>query len=219
VEFEQLIGNASWTILETLADGEKSPAEIAKATGISLASISQQTRLLNAYSLISLQKRPRAGPGKPKQSYNLTKELAYLVVLRKGFAGKKTLKLDDHHKAHLNLCFLDKVEDHYYLEKFLWEREELLQHCDTLAVSDSDGREIHLLIITDEQHLEKLRKEMSTTVIRHVPDKKEERKVICWTHTLQEVRDGLARDDDYFKKLLNHPHAIIDRKNVLSEFI
>jgi predicted transcriptional regulator len=219
MELESIITNSPWSIVEALARGEKSPSEIAKETGVSLATISQQAKLLAAYNLITVAKATaRGGPGKPKQTYALSKELAFIAMARKGFAGKRTFKLDDVHKALFNTLFLERNEDQYYLGKFLWEREESLQQCEALAVSDSNNRELHLLVIADDAHLEKLRKEISTTTIKHVQDKKEDRKVICWTHTLAEVKAGLERNDEYFRKLLAHPHVIIDRKNVLQEF-
>ncbi len=219
MEFEEAIGNTKWAILESLSRGERAASEIAEETGASIANVSQQAKLLEAYGLIAAAKgEPQKGAaGKPKRNYALAKELAFVAAVREGFAGKKTLKMDELHAAVLNVWFYERQEDHYFLQKLLWQQEDLVKECLSLAVIDANAKELHLLVVAEQEKLDDLRKRFSKICIRG-PDGKE-KNAISWTHSPEELEEGLAIHDAYFTKLLAHPHIIIDRKGALRQFI
>ena len=215
MEFEASLENSRWTILQQLARKDSSASEIAQATGTSLPNISQQTRLLEAYGLIRAAEEERKGPGKPRRIYALRRRCGRGPVARKGFAGKKTVQLDPFHTAVLNIWFLESRDDHYYLQKFLWQHESLIERCRAVAVVGSKGQELHLLLVTDEKSLEGIRKEYSKIVLASPSGK--ERSLISWTHTIEEIERGLAEREEYFTKLVKEIHAIIDKEGLLAE--
>jgi hypothetical protein len=216
MKFEHVFNSSKWAILETLAQGDFSSTEIAALTKTSMPNVSQQAKLLEAYDLIRTRREEKTGPGKPRVIYGLNKNLAHIAIARRGFAGKKTLALDVHHNAVLNVFFLERAEDHYFLLKFLWQNEELLRDCLGIAVAESRGDEIHLLVLAADESLERLRKKFSKAI---VSSGEKQRSIIAWTHTAKELRDGLARDDAYFKNLCKKPHILVERDDVFREFV
>jgi DNA-binding transcriptional ArsR family regulator len=216
VKFETLLNSSRWNILEALARGEFTASELARITKSSLPNISQQAKLLEAYEVIKTRREEKQGPGKPRTIYELNKNLAHIAVARKGFAGKKTLTLDTFHNAVLNIWFLDRADDHYYLQKFLWQNEELIKECLGMALVEARGDELHLLVLAAPEKLEHLRKKFSKAVIS---SQEKQRSVIAWTHSVEEMREGLARDDTYYKNLLKKPHIIVEKDDVFREFM
>ncbi|MBR9692615.1 winged helix-turn-helix transcriptional regulator [Candidatus Woesearchaeota archaeon] len=212
MEFEDLLTNSKWNILSSVAKEDMAASDISKATGTSLANISQQAKLLEAWGLIKRLKASRKGPGKPKIIYGLNKELAHIAVLRDGFAGKKMITPTPSCWAMLNIFFHPKQDDHYYLQKFLWQCEDYVEACDALAIADSDQKEIHILAIASPEKLEALRKKYSKVEVKGPNGKKT---VISWTHSEAELAEGLAAGEDYFENLLKHPHIITDPNDLL----
>jgi DNA-binding MarR family transcriptional regulator len=218
MKFETILTNSRWSILEALADGNHAMSEIAAATGTSLPNVSQQVRLLEAYDLVKALHEEKEGKGKPKTIYRLNKSLAHVAMVRPGLVGMKTVTLDPFHAAMLNVWFLDRVEDHYFLQKFLWQAEELVRESDALAVIDAKSEEIHLLVLAPEERLEKIRKKYSKVVVSSA-DGEKEKAVISWSHSAEELREGLAKREAYFVNLVKRPHIIYERNGALQEFL
>ncbi len=214
VKIEEALDKTRWQILAAVAEEPRSPAEIARATGASLANISQQARLLEAYGLIKAAKEKRGVPGKPRLIYTLARETGYLVLLKQGFAAKKSLALDHFREAMLSICFWERSEDHYFLGKFLWQEEEYVNECDAIAISEAKGAEIHLLVIAAPEKLDLLRKKFSKA---EVTGQRGKRNIVSWTHSVAEIKEGIARREAYFLNLLKKTHVIFDRKGSFAE--
>lgn len=214
MKFEEALTGSRWRILRVLADGEGSISEIAAAIGTSLPNISQQAKLLEAYGLIKRAKEVKQGPGKPRLRYALGKELAHLAVVREGFAAKRTLSLDPFHSTMLNIWFLPRSEDHYFLQKFLLEQDECFESCFAMAVTDTNQEEIHLLILAPEKELDELRKKRSKTKVSN-PRTKKEKTVVAWSHSPIEVEVGVRQKEEYFLNLLKSPHTIFDTEQLI----
>ena len=212
MRFESVLDSSKWHILSAIANGATTPSEVAKATRTSLPNVSQQAKVLEALNLIATTTGSATQPGRPGLRYQLGKELAYIAMARKGFAGTKTVPLDAFHTAILNTWFLERPEDHYVLFQFLLQHEDHLKAC-SVGVSDARGDEIHLLIIAPGEKLEKLREKLSRTSIS-VQNAERQRHVICWTHSRAEVIEGLRRGDPYYKNLVRALHVIIERDDV-----
>ncbi len=204
MEFASILGNARWALLSAVADGEKGAAELSEATGSSLANVSQQARLLEAWGLL---KRRRGADGR-RRAYRLAKELANLAYVRAGYAGTRTFTPTPQDEPVLNILFLPSPEDRYYLQKLLWQHEEYVAACEALALVDSDEKELHLLAIADEKLVERLRAERSSIPLEG-PDGASKTAVI-WTHSFAEIERGLAEEEEYFRNLLKRPHVIKD---------
>jgi len=199
-----------------LSKGEKSAVEIAKKTNQSIANVTQQLQLLEAYNLVKKTKQEKQKkPGKPKTPYALNQEIVSLSMLKPGIAEKKILKLkeaDDCHKCLLNIFFLLKPEDHYYLIKFIYETD-MIKKADTITYLKSDDKEIEIMIITE--HVKDVREKHSNISIQGLDAKT--KKIISWSHNKKEIEEGLERKEEYFINLVKNSKEIIDKKNNLKE--
>lgn len=213
MKFEQALSGTRWEIISTLSKGDAAISEIAKATKTSIPNISQQAKLLEAYGLIKVRGEKRGGPGKPKLFYALAKKYAFIAVARPGFAAKRSFVLDGASLIMLNTLFWEHKEDHYYLQKFYWQQEEFVEKCKAIAIIDSIDQEIHLLVVAEEKDLEKLRKEFSKVVITDPDGKK--KSIISWTHSMEEIDEGLKKKEEYYQKLVKQFHVLMDYEGVL----
>jgi hypothetical protein len=222
MDFEDLLTKGRWSILKELAKGEKSAAEIARKTNQSIANITQQLVVLEAYGLVRKaklehEKQKQAKPGKPKTPYALNQEIFAFSFLKPGMAEKSVIKLketDLFPKFVLNAYFTLKEEDHYPIVKYVCE-SEILKKADCIAFLKSNEKEIELFIITDQQ-LHDFREKYSNVHINCLDGKT--KKIISWSHNKKEVEEGLAARDDYFVNLAKNSKELVDRKGLLKEF-
>lgn len=200
MQFEELLTGSRWAIVAAVATGNSSPTGIAAAAGTSLANVSQQARLLAAHGYLTAKKARSGKPGKPRVEYGLVEPKAHIVLLREGSATQKTLTLNRKREAVL-ASFFWKEEDQEYLIAFICRNAEIVHRAEAVAVVESKGNEIHLLVIAKEEDVEEFRKRFSKTTVAL----KKEKHLICWTHTRKELHEGLARKDHYYTHLLARP--------------
>jgi DNA-binding HxlR family transcriptional regulator len=211
MDYDQLFSNARWEIIRAISHGKSSATELAKATKSSLPNISQQLKLLEAYDLVEYIKDQKKGAGKPRQIYQLKRELCYLTYARHGMAEKRLFNPDAYHIMLLNILYLPNLQDHPFIIKHFSTNEEVPQHC-AVAWLKSNDNEIEVLQITD--NIELIRAKYSNTFVEHAG---KTRKIIAWTHTMKELQEGLARKEPYFENLLHNPIAIHDPKNLIDK--
>jgi len=209
MNYDHLFSNIRWEIIKAISAGKSSATELAKTAKSSLPNVSQQLKLLEAYDLVEYIKDQKKAQGKPRQLYQLKRELCYLTYARHGMAEKRLFNPDSYHQLLLNILFLPNLQDHPYLIKHLATNEELVQHC-AIAWLKSNESEIELLQITD--NIELIRAKYSNTFIDHNGKTK---KIIAWTHTVREVQEGVSRKEPYFENLIRNPVSIHDPKNLL----
>lgn len=216
MDFEELLTKSKWSILKELAKGKKSAVEIAKKTNQSIANVTQQLRLLEAYDLVKKAKHEKEKkPGKPKIPYVLSQEIVITSMVKPGLVDKKVLKLkeaDACHKCLLNAFFLLNPEDYYYLTKFIYTTD-MMKKADTLAYLKSDDKEIEIMIITE--HIREVREKYSNMSISGLSGKT--KKIISWSHNKKEVEEGLKRKEEYFINLVKKSKELFDKKNNLAD--
>ncbi|MFH1506170.1 MAG: helix-turn-helix domain-containing protein [archaeon] len=216
MEIESLFGSAKWKILEKLAKEKLSPMQLAEKTKTSIANISQQLALLEAYNFVKKEKTENTNKkGKPKTLYSLAKDIAYVVYAKPGFANKKLFRLDAHLQNMMNVLFLDKKEDAYFISKFLWQYEDMvIPQVDAIFFLKSDN-DIELTIISNDQRtLDEIRKKLSNVVLENLEKKK--KKIVIWSHSTQEIEEGLKKKEAHFKSVTHNLYSIYDPKNLLS---
>jgi len=232
MEFEELLGKTRWAILAEASKGDRSASEIAVATGTSLANISQQTKLLEAWGFLKLGKRSGKA-GKPRLTYSLKKELAYIALVRRGAAIRRTLPLDRFRSVMLNILLYPKGEEQHCLFRLFWEHEDYFMARQAVAVVESDKKELHLLVLARAEELEALRKEYSKLSLSGTCGEKTGvetsgksggegkggggKSVIIWTHSRDELRRGLEKGEPYFLNLFKHLHVLIDPEGTFQE--
>ena len=211
MENDQLLSNARWEILRSVSTGKTSATELAKNTKNSLPNISQQLKLLEAYDLVDYIKDQKKGQGKPRQIYQLKREICHITYARHGLADKRLFNPDGYHIMLLNILFLPSLQDHAYIIKHLAQNDELTQQC-ALAFLKSNETEIELLQVTE--NIEYIRNKYSNTFVDH---NGKTRKIIAWSHTPKEITDGLARKEPYFEALMHNPIPFHDPKTVIEK--
>lgn len=213
MEFEPLLNPTRWGILESIVKGPATISEIAERLQTSVPNVSQQARYLEAMGLLTKRSRPAKGRGKPRTEYQLKREIAFLACVHKGLAAKRVLTPDEFHMMIMNILFWPRRDDHYFLEKFLWQIEQPITECQAIAITKSEGDEIHLLVVTNDEHLEEFRKRYSRLEIAY---RDGTRKIVCWTHTEAELQNGLERGEAYYQNHLRSTHIIMDRVGVFT---
>lgn len=215
MDAEEFMTGTRWKMLESIAEHERSASEVAKAVGSSVAHASQQLKLLEARSLITRTKRQQHGKGKPHQRYRIAKALAVVTSIAPGYAQQRTLSPTSFQTMLLNVLLWPRLADQYFLQKFLCLHEDVVAESSAIAISDAAGDELHLLLITSPEQLEHVRQK-SKAVIEHTGEK---RTIICWTHTIEEVEQGLAQGEAYYVNHLRKPHILTDPDQLLRRFL
>jgi hypothetical protein len=220
MEQESLLSKSRWSILKELAKGSKSAVEIARKINQSVANITQQLVVLEAYELVKKLKQEKPEkqkrPGKPKTPYALNQEIFAFWLLKPGLAEKNVIKLkeaDLFSKFMLNAFFTLREEDTYPIVKYVCE-SEILKKADTIAFLQSNEKEIELFIIT-EQQLHDFRENYSNFHVNGLDGKT--KKIISWSHNKKELEEGVEQKDEYFVNLVKNSKALVDKKDNLKE--
>ena len=216
MEFDQFLVGSKWRIMEELGKKNQSASELAKVLKTSIANISQQLKLLEAYGIVKKEKtESEKRPGKPKTVYSIKKEQTFVIKIRKGSVKKLALKPFWGYDVFLNTVDLPHEEDTYYITKFCFHSEDILKYCNGMAFLKSTKETIELILSTE--NLEKIRKEFSNTLVKHPEGDK--RKIICWSHSEKELEDGINNHEKYFLDLTKDYTIIYDREKVLEKIL
>lgn len=207
-----IFSNNKWFLLKEIAEKPLSPSELAEKTHTSLSNVVQQLKLLEAHGIIKKEKaEPTNMNGKPKMIYSLNKELAYVVFLAEGKAERNVFKLDRTTKGFFNILFQTSNEDVFFLTKFIFQNEDILKKCKAIALIKTTRDSIDLFLITES--VDEIRAKFSNNFIQDLTGKT--KKIINWTHTVHEVKDGLHRKDKYFIDMVKNSQILSDPENIL----
>ena len=215
MEYSSLLTDSKWNIIKEIAKEEQTPTNLANKLNTSIANISQQLRLLEAYGLVKKKKLvgEEKHPGKPKNVYSLNKEVAEVMLITNETTIKKTIDLNPIKRATIQAWLNLKSEDSYTLHKFIFTNEELLKKCDAINIVRITGDTMELMLVTE--HIQEIRQKYSNQTIKTLEDK--EKKIICWTHNLEDVKNGLKNNEEYFLQLTDNLKPFLDKKEVLQK--
>ncbi len=107
MELEGILTGTKWDIIEILANKPSSPSELAKILGTTIANISPQLRLLQTAGLVKKQRTGTGKPGKPRMLFSLSDSYALIIVMSKGFAKKKLVRISRKQKEVLKQLIKD----------------------------------------------------------------------------------------------------------------
>lgn len=207
MEFIDLLQESKWKIIRAINNGFESPSEISKETGMSLPHITQNVAVLEASGILKKKKETRKELGKPKNILSINKEIGFFATMGKKSSFKKTFVPNEFHKQTTKIMLNTKEEDHFYLIKFLL-KEEIVDKAQAIAYIESTDKEIHLLIITE--YLEYIRNNFSNLVIKNFFEGGQ-KKIVCWSHNVKEIKEGLVNKESYFENLMKKPIPLIDK--------
>ncbi len=211
-----MLDDTRWSILEEVARGSKTMSEIAERVGSSVANVSQHLKLLEAYDYVSKEKDAEGKPGRPQNVYALSKDFSLIAFAEQPTAERKVLDLKDrYHKLILRILLLEDEEDHYYLHKLLWQNEELIQKCQAINFLRSSKDKIELFVVTE--HLEEIRENFSNVVLENPQG--EEKEVVCWSHSVDEIEEGLEKGDEHYEELVSDFHIIHDPEKLMQGWL
>lgn len=202
-----------WRLIELLAQQPRTVGELAQLTRTSPSNVSQQLRLLLAYDFIKAESTPRTGPGKPGGRYTLKSPFAYLCFARPHHSARRFLRLNPTALLVMNILSWPQANDHDLLFNLMWQHHDLFEKAQGVYLVKSTPEGIDLLVVTE--HVEEIRKHKST--LRVAEQSGKSRPVAVWTHSRQELIDGLRRGDEYFHNLTRKVHALHEEGPIIDE--
>ncbi len=214
---ESILTPSRWSILKEVAKRNNSATEIAKKLGTSIANISQQIKLLEAYNFLKERRKEKQNksPGKPKTEYEIGSELIQITYLRKDMAGRKTVMLkekDAYFKTIVNILFLPKPEDPPFIIRFLCKFEKLREVAESVAFIYSDNEKIELQVVAPKID-EAFAKQIDGVIIKNIDGSS--KKIKCWVNTFEEIVDGIKQGDLHYIGLVNNALPIFEQKENL----
>lgn len=148
MEMETLFSEQKWNILKCLSEGGHSPLQLAAKLNTTIANISQQLRLLEAANLLKTEKIQSRDKGKPRKMFYLNHDYAYMIPAMEGFAEKKLMELNDHHKAIIKIWFLKNPAMQQQTEKFYWAIDPYLSQIKAVAINQKEENEV--IVVSDK---------------------------------------------------------------------
>lgn len=184
---EYLYSGSKWEILQELANKPQSTSELAKALNTSQANISQQLKHLELAGIIE---RKRASRKNIHYTYHITGYYTHTVHIGPGIANQKTRTKQQYEQL---VATLYTHKHATALLTLILGKPELFSYANTIAILDRDKPEI--LVTAD--NIEPFRQNASIelqTLQGNI-------QVAVWSHTNQEIEQGIQRADEYFIKL------------------
>jgi predicted transcriptional regulator len=164
LELEPVLAATRWRILKVLAERKASPLEMAQELKTTIANISQQLRLLEAYGLVKKERIQGRERNKPRMLYSIAQDSVYYVTIASKFAEKRKINLTKQKRTILKIWSIEKEDWQYYIEKFYWKIEPNLKKIRKIGVDVSQPN-ITLIIETDEpKEFERIGKMMNIKV-------------------------------------------------------
>ncbi len=102
MELDTIFKDTKWGILVALSKGPASPLELAKKTHTTISNISIQLRLLEALGFVKSEKKPS---GRSRVEYSLSKEFAYITIVKDNYCAKRLLRIEPFDSIMLSAMF------------------------------------------------------------------------------------------------------------------
>ena len=201
---EQLLTGSRWEILEQLAEAPKSTGELAKKLGTSAANISQQLKQLELGGII---KKERTKKTNKHYEYHINKTRLLITHLAERTAQKKEYGEKPLETFIASLLLHPQAIP---LLTLILSRPELTKRFLAIGVLRRKEPEIFILA----EHVEDIRREHANITMETLLGT---RKVAVWSHTPQEVKEGLARKEHYYETMLKEIEVMYDPQGDLLE--
>jgi hypothetical protein len=200
VEPHDIVTGARWELLQQIALHPQTGAALALQNGTTPANVSQHLKLLELAGLVS---RVRIN-GKAMQ-YQLAHQTA-LITLLTDAPVRTVVPLTDMSCAELRLL-CEGSANARTIRWFILQHEDLVKTFLAFGRVHSQGPDTQLFVISN--NIKPLRKEYANI---HFGTQK----LVIWSHTPEEVRDGLARNEPYFHELFNTLDPLYDPQHLFT---
>lgn len=206
----ELVGT-KWNILEIISTKPSYPKKIADELGTTIANISQQLKLLEAYGYVKSQRVDKGvGSRKKRKSrilYQLNKNQLAITSINPFNIKKQEIKQNSLNTYLANILLYDLKNEAEVLLYFYTNYQNLFDMVDAFFLLKTDSEEVHLLVITEK--LEEFRGEKSKLQIK---EGKISGGIRFWSHTIEEVRRGLEQKEKYFVDQMNLARPLYEKK-------
>ena len=197
-------------LLTNVAKKRSSASEIAKETGISLPYILSQLTLLEAKGLIQKDEEKKENkPGKPKKFYSLATPRIDVSLLMEGFGAQYQIQNPTRlvQVFFRVLSFVPPDKQGAFAE-YYWCKAHFFRFIKGMALIGEKDNTVELMAITTKEKLAEARKQISEHIVG-IPEYKGLR-IACWVHTLEEIIEGLKKNDQYYVRLVKLAKPLMD---------
>ena len=201
---EQLFTGSRWQLLEALAKKPQSTSELAEKLQTSQANTSQQLKQLELAGIIKRRRAPEKK--RVHYVYEIPQEYTYLISLAPGRAQKSVVEHKDHRQLILTLL---SHEHAIPLTTFLLCLPDYFNK--SLAIGVLKRPNPQLFILTE--HVDEFR----TNSNIEVQTIQGEAKIAIWSHSANEVAQGLKNNDQYFYDSLQQTSIVYDPQGELQK--
>ncbi len=212
---EQFLTPSRLKILREIANRPKSVSEIARKLEMSIPYILNQVVLMEAKGIIKKEQIKEKKPGKPRKQYRIVEPDIRITVVSQEFTNQfdllnPTSELIDYFKS---ISFINKKKQAEF-SKYYWEEEFNLKKLEALGLIEVTDEKVELLAITTSEHLDFLRKKIAHKIIS-LNNKKTT--FVCWVHTIEEIEEGLRKNDFYYQNLKQKVVGMNDPKGLFKK--
>lgn len=199
-----LLSGSRWELLEALAKKPSSTSELAVGIGTSQANVSQQLRQLEIAGIVTKQRTQRKGA---HYLYEITDSVLHLTYVSRTAAYKKMYSKASPERFFQALLL---AEHGQHLLTYLLTHIDLAKRFISIGYLNRDTPQLFVIA----EQVDDIRQHHANTTVKTLEG---EKKVVLWSHTKQEVKDGLDRKDPYFFESLKEVTLMYDPKGILQE--
>jgi hypothetical protein len=199
--------------LKAISQGYESASSIAKELRISITFAAQQLKLLEAYNFIQRKKIRTKKIGKPAALYEISKQSTALCHIGSDAVFFHSIKGSKSNNFLINAAHLETYNTNYFLYKMYFLHEDILLKSEYVSLLEMSKQKIQVFIITE--NVEKIRKELSTIHLESNDGTKMD--TALWSHTMEEVVQGLQKKEKYFLEKLDKSITLLDNNNTLKK--
>lgn len=218
--FPPQLSATRFKVLELLSEKPRTPSELSKLLKKSLPTVTRHLAYLENFELVKRVGEEK-GKTRPYVKYALNESAILIKVLEKD-VGIFSLTLDESAKMQLRIWSIPQRRFHYYVERFIWQVQDLMPKIAAIAVYGSvargdarDDSDIDLLIlVTSEAEVEMIKKECETMVIRKPSE--EARMVMAQVLSLSEFQKALCLGSEFAKEVTESMSPIYDPNRILA---
>ncbi len=206
MEPEQLFTGSKWELLEQLAKRPQSTSELAKKLRTSQANVSQQLRQLELAGIVSRERTERKNV---HYQYTIAEPFLYVVTVGPRTAQKKTFH-NDRYQRFLAGLLMNRHGG--ALLALVAGQPDVFKRFDAVGVLDRERPELFVLA----QGVDEIRQHHANIEVK-TPEGNA--RVVVWSHTPEELRDGLTRKEGYFADMLKDITLLYDPEGTLEDAI